>query len=77
MTLYQMSFVYREDALRFRMRITALREQVKAAPTRDERERFKRRILELQQLQRQSHELAELTRHYYERGYWRSEKYTL
>ena len=52
MTLYQMSFVYREDALRFRMRITALREQAKAAPTRDERERFKRRILELQQLQR-------------------------
>ena len=75
MTLYQMSFVYREDALRFRMRITALREQAKAAPTRDERERFKRRILELQQLQ--SYELAELTRHYYERGYWRSEKYTL
>lgn len=77
MTLYQMSFVYREDALRFRMRITALREQAKAAPTRDERERFRQRILELQQLQRQSHELAELTRHYYERGYWRSEKYTL
>ena len=72
MTLYQMSFVYREDALRFRMRITALREQAKAAPTKDEREHFK-----LQQLQRQSHELAELTRHYYERGYYRSEKYTL
>ena len=71
MTLYQMSFVYREDALRFRMRITALREQAKAAPTKDEREHFKRRILELQQLQRQ------LTRHYYERGYYRSEKYTL
>ena len=34
MTLYQMSFVYREDALRFRMRITVLREQAKAAPTR-------------------------------------------
>ena len=77
MTLYQMSFVYREDALRFRMRITALREQAKAAPTRDERGHFKRRILELQQLQRQSHELAELTHHYYERGYYRSEKYTL
>ena len=66
MTLYQMSFVYREDALRFRMRITVLREQAKAAPTKEERERLKRRILELQQLQRQSRELAELTRHYYE-----------
>lgn len=53
MTLYQMSFVYREDALRFRMRITVLREQAKAAPTKEERERLKRRILELQQLQRQ------------------------
>lgn len=46
MTLYQMSFVYREDALRFRMRITVLREQAKAAPTKEERERLKRRILE-------------------------------
>ena len=45
MTLYQMSFVYREDALRFRMRITVLREQAKAAPTKEERERLKRRIL--------------------------------
>lgn len=77
MTLYQMSFVYREDALRFRMRITALREQARSAATREERECFKRRILELQQLLRQSRELAELTRHYYERGYYRSEKYTL
>lgn len=45
MTLYQMSFVYREDALRFRMRITVLREQAKAAPTKEERERLKRRDL--------------------------------
>lgn len=60
MTLYQMSFVYREDALRFRMRITVLREQAKAAPTKEERERLKRRILELQQLQRQSRELLRL-----------------
>lgn len=60
MTLYQMSFVYREDALRFRMRITVLREQAKTAPTKEERERLKRRILELQQLQRQSRELLRL-----------------
>ena len=66
MTLYQMSFVYREDALRFRMRITALREQAKAAPTRDERERFKRRILELQQLQR--HHIADICKAFCARG---------
>ncbi len=76
MTLYQMSFVYREDALRIRMRITALREQARAAEP-EEKERLKRRIVELQTLQRQARELAELTRHYYERGYHRSEKYTL
>ena len=76
MTLYQMSYVYREDALRFRMRITVLREQAKAAEGEDKL-RLKRRILELQQLLRQSRELADLTRHYYERGYYRNEEYTL
>ena len=76
MTLYQMSYVYREDALRFRMRITVLREQAKAAEGEDKL-RLKRRILEPQQLLRQSRELADLTRHYYERGYYRNEKYTL
>ena len=76
MTLYQMSFVYREDALRFCMRITVLREQARTAEGEDKL-RLKRRILELQQLLRQSRELADLTRHYYERGYYRNERYTL
>ncbi len=79
MTCYQMSIcpTVADGRCGFRMRITVLREQAKAAPTKEERERLKRRILELQQLQRQSRELAELTRHYYERGYYRNEKYTL
>ena len=76
MTLYQMSYVYRGDALRFRMRITVLREQARTAEGEDKL-RLKRRILELQQLLRQSRELADLTRHYYERGYYRNERYTL
>ena len=76
MTLYQMSYVYREDALRFRMRITVLREQARTAEGEDKL-RLKRRILELQQLLRQSRELADLTRHYYERGYYSNERYTL
>ena len=76
MTLYQMSFLYREDALRFRMRITVLRERARTADS-EERLRLTRRILELEQLLRQSRELAQLTQHYYERGYHRSEKYTL
>ena len=77
MTLYQMSFVYREDALRFRMRITALRQRARSAATKEEAQRLRRRIADLQMLARQSRELAELTQHYYERGYYCDERYTL
>lgn len=77
MTLYQMSFVYREDAVRFRMRITALRQKARAAATKEEAQQITRRIADLQLLARQSRELAELTQHYYERGYYCDERYTL
>ena len=77
MTLYQMSFVYREDAVRFRMRITALRQKARAAETKEEAQQITRRIADLQLLARQSRELAELTQHYYERGYYCDERYTL
>ena len=77
MTLYQMSFVYREDAVRFRMRITALRQKARAARTKEGAQQITRRIADLQMLARQSRELAELTQHYYERGYYCDERYTL
>ena len=77
MTLYQMSFVYREDAVRFRMRITALRQKARSAATNEEAQQIARRIADLQMLERQSRELAELTQHYYERGYYCDERYTL
>lgn len=77
MTLYEMSFTYGEDALRFRMRITELRRKVQCAPTQEKADELRRRIADLQVLLRQSRELAELTRHYYERGYHRNEKYTI
>lgn len=48
-----------------------------AAQDREEAERLKRRIAELQVLRRQSSELAELTKRYYERNYHRDERYTL
>lgn len=44
---------------------------------RADAERLKRRIAELQVLRRQSSELAELTKRYYERNYHRDERYTL
>ena len=77
MTLYQMSFVYREDAVRFRMRITALQQKAKAATTSEEAQQLARRIADLQMLARQSRELAELTQHYYERGYYCDKRYTI
>ena len=49
----------------------------RAAQDREEAERLKRRIAELQVLRRQSSELAELTKRYYERNYHRDERYTL
>lgn len=76
MTLSEMSYTYREDALRFRMRITLLRERAQSAPPEEAR-RLHRRITELQTLLRQSRELAELTQHYYERSFYRNEKYTV
>lgn len=76
-TLYEMSFLYGEDALRLRLRITQLRHELRDAPTRREAEALRVRIENLVELLRQSRELAEHTRHYYERGYHRDEKYTL
>ena len=38
---------------------------------------IKRRIAELTPILTEMNELAELTAHYYERGYYRNEKYTL
>ena len=77
MTLYQISFTYRADAAVLRARISELRAAARAAQDREEAERLKRRIAELQVLRRQSSELAELTKRYYERNYHRDERYTL
>ena len=65
------------DAAVLRTRISELRAAARAAQDREEAERLKRRIAELQVLRRQSSELAELTKRYYERNYHRDERYTL
>ena len=60
-----------------RARLRQLRQLL--AQTQDPEEIFhlKRRIQELTPMLTQMNELAELTAHYYDRGYWRSEKYTV
>lgn len=77
MKLKDMSYMYATDACIFRERITELRQMAKAAATKEEARKIRQRIDDLQVLVRQSRELAALTRHYYERGYHRDEKYTL
>ena len=77
MTLYEISFTYRADALAFALRISELRAALREESSAEEARRLRNRIRELQILRRQSRELAELTAHYYERSYHRDEKYTL
>ena len=77
MTLREMSREYEASAALLRVRLRQLRQQLAAAEDAQEIWHLKRRIGELTPMLTQMNELAELTEHYYERGYWRSEKYTL
>ena len=62
---------------RMRQRLRQLRQALAAATDPEEIWHIKRRIAELTPMLTQMNELAELTEHYYDRGYWRDEKYTL
>ena len=77
MTLAELSKCYEEAAVPLRARLRELR--ILLAQTEDPEEiwHIKRRIAELTPMLTQMNELAELTAHYYERGYYRNEKYTL
>lgn len=77
MTLEELSLTYREAAVPLQNRLRELRLALAEAENPEEIFRLKRRIAELTPMLTQVNELAELTAHYYERGYWRSEKYTL
>lgn len=77
MTLKEMSKGYREAAVPLRQRLKLLRQMLASTDDPEEIWHLKRRIAELTPLLTQMNELAELTEHYYERGYYRNEKYTL
>ena len=77
MTLKEMSKGYREAAVPLRQRLKLLRQMLAATDDPEEIWHLKRRIAELTPMLTQMNELAELTEHYYERGYYRNEKYTL
>lgn len=77
MTLAEMSREYKASAQLLQARLRLLRQKLARADDPEEIWHIKRRIAELTPMLTQMNELAELTEHYYERGYWRSEKYTL
>lgn len=77
MTLAEISVGYEYSADLLRRRLSLLRRQLAAAQDPEERFHIQRRIAELSPMLTEMNQLAELTRCYYERGYWRSEKYTV
>ena len=77
MTLRELSKEYRRAAVPLRCRLAQLRRQVKQTKDPEEIWHLKRRIAALTPMLTEMNELAELTERYYERGYYRNEKYTL
>ena len=75
MTLLELSVQYADGAAAIHTRIRELEqlEQLQTDPVCAQA--LRRRILELTPMLTEMNELAELTAHYYDRGYWRNEKY--
>ena len=77
MTLRELSACYEAAAVPLRQRLRQLRQSLAEEEDAEKAWALRRRIAELTPLLTQMNELADLTAHYYDRGYWRSEKYTL
>ncbi len=77
MTLRELSPGYEYSASLLRARLKQLRQALSQTDDPEEIWHLKRRIAELTPMLTQMNELKELTEHYYDRGYYRNEKYTL
>jgi hypothetical protein len=77
MSLQELTPAYRHAADLLRSRIRLLRRQLKQETDPEQIWRLQRRINALRPMLEEMNELAELTEHYYDRGYYRNEKYTL
>lgn len=75
--LSDLSRDYEYSASLLRVRLHELRIALENASDAQEVFRIKRRIAELTPMLTQMNELAELTAHYYERGYYRNESYRI
>ena len=77
MTLQELSHCYEDAAVPLRQRLRQLRHMLTTETDPEELWWIRRRIRELTPILTQMNELADLTAHYYDRGYYRNEKYTL
>jgi len=77
MPLAELSAAYEASASLLRKRLRELRLMLSKSRDPEEIWHLKRRIAELTPILTQMNELAELTAHYYDPGYWRNEKYTV
>ena len=77
MTLKELSACYEAAAVPLRARLKELRQALAQETDPEAAWHLKRRIADLTPMLTQMNELAELTAHYYDRGYYRNEKYTL
>lgn len=77
MTLLELSSQYEQSAQLLRQRLYQLRQQLRETEDPEERWHIRHRISILMPMLTRTNELAELTARYYERGYYRDEKYTL
>ena len=77
MNLQQLSQDYDDAAGRLRQRLAQLREDLASETDPEIRFSLKNRIAQLTPMLTEMNELKELTAHYYDRGYYRDEKYTM
>lgn len=77
MRLAELSEGYLAAAALLRRRLQELRLALKAAQSPQERAALRHEIAALAPILTQCRELAELAAHYYERSYYRDEKYIL
>lgn len=77
MTMEELSQLYRESAQLLQERLWELRIERVGMQDPERLWQINRRIAELTPMLTEMNELAELTKHYYDKGYWRNEKYTV
>ena len=77
MNLTELSREYEASAQLLRDRMRQLRLAIRSSSDPEEVWHLRRRIADLTPMLTQMNELADLTAHYYDQGYWRNEKYTV